>query len=158
MNVLFQLILPRKRVTDTDTRKTAYSKIKNPWPRSECQLKGQCHEIFDFWFFSWISFPQASEYTIMAISNFFENSRCTALPRAEFFIEPPPDTQQKRRQGERGIGVTRGSYLLLTSPPPPFPPTHCAPAALSKAALSGHAPPLIVHSHGQKSVIFRKSG
>ncbi len=38
-------------------------------------LKGQCHEIFDFWFFSWISFPQASEYTIMAISNFFENSR-----------------------------------------------------------------------------------
>jgi hypothetical protein len=23
-----------------------------------CHLKGQCHEIFDFWFFSWISFPQ----------------------------------------------------------------------------------------------------
>ncbi len=38
-------------------------------------LKGQCHGIFDFWFFSWISFPQASEYTITAISNFFENSR-----------------------------------------------------------------------------------
>ncbi len=37
-------------------------------------LKGQCHEVFDFWFFSWISFPQASEYTITAISNFFENS------------------------------------------------------------------------------------
>jgi hypothetical protein len=38
-------------------------------------LKGQCHEIFCFWFFSWISFPQASEYTIGAVSNFFENSR-----------------------------------------------------------------------------------
>ncbi len=38
-------------------------------------LKGQCHEIFDFWFFSWISFPQAPEYSIRAISNFFENSR-----------------------------------------------------------------------------------
>jgi hypothetical protein len=38
-------------------------------------LKGQCHEIFDFWFFSWISFPQASEYTTTAISNFFENLR-----------------------------------------------------------------------------------
>ena len=38
-------------------------------------LKGQCHEIFDFWFFSWISFPQASEYTTTAISNFFENSQ-----------------------------------------------------------------------------------
>ncbi len=38
-------------------------------------LKGQCHDIFRFWFFSSISFPQASEYTITAISNFFENSR-----------------------------------------------------------------------------------
>ncbi len=38
-------------------------------------LKGQCHEIFDLWFFSWISFPQAPECTITAISNFFENSR-----------------------------------------------------------------------------------
>ncbi len=38
-------------------------------------LKGQWHEIFDFWFFSWISFPQAPEYTIRAVSNFFENSR-----------------------------------------------------------------------------------
>ncbi len=38
-------------------------------------LKGQCHEIFDFWFFSRISFPQAPEYTIRVVSNFFENSR-----------------------------------------------------------------------------------
>ncbi len=38
-------------------------------------LKGQCHEIFCFWFFSWISVPQAPEYTIRAVSNFFENSR-----------------------------------------------------------------------------------
>ncbi len=37
-------------------------------------LKGQCHEIFNFWFFSWISFPQAPEYTIKFVSNFFENS------------------------------------------------------------------------------------
>ena len=28
----------------------------------EVSLKGQCHEIFDFWFFSSISFPQAYEY------------------------------------------------------------------------------------------------
>ncbi len=38
-------------------------------------LKRQCHEIFCFWFFSWISFPQAPEYTIKAVSNFFENLR-----------------------------------------------------------------------------------
>ncbi len=33
-------------------------------------LKGQCHEIFCYWFFSWISFPQAPEYTIRTVSNF----------------------------------------------------------------------------------------
>ncbi len=39
-------------------------------------LKGQCHEIFDFcFFFSWISFPQAPEYTNRAVWNFLENSR-----------------------------------------------------------------------------------
>ncbi len=38
-------------------------------------LKGLCHKIFCFWFFSWISFPQAPEYTIRAVSNFLENSR-----------------------------------------------------------------------------------
>ncbi len=38
-------------------------------------LKGQCHEIFCCWFFSWISFPPAPEYPIRIVSNFFENSR-----------------------------------------------------------------------------------
>jgi hypothetical protein len=38
-------------------------------------LKGQCHEIFCFWFFLWISFPPAPEYPIRTISNFFQKSR-----------------------------------------------------------------------------------
>ncbi len=38
-------------------------------------LKGQCHEIFRFWFFSSISFHPAPEYPIRTVSNFFENSR-----------------------------------------------------------------------------------
>ncbi len=38
-------------------------------------LKGQCHEIFCFLFFSWISFPPAPEYHIRTVLNFFENSR-----------------------------------------------------------------------------------
>ncbi len=38
-------------------------------------LKGQCHEIFCFWFFSWISFPPAPKYSIKTVSNFFEHSR-----------------------------------------------------------------------------------
>ncbi len=42
---------------------------------TRCHLKRQCHEIFCFWFFSWISFPPAPEYSIKTVSNFFENSR-----------------------------------------------------------------------------------
>jgi hypothetical protein len=44
-------------------------------------VKGQCHKIFCFWFFS--CFPPAPEYLIRTVSNFFEirgdirNSRCT---------------------------------------------------------------------------------
>ncbi len=46
------------------------------FPQFQCHLKGQCHEIFCFWFFSWITFPQAPDNnTRIIISNFFENSR-----------------------------------------------------------------------------------
>jgi hypothetical protein len=38
-------------------------------------FKGRCHEIFCFWFFSWISCPTAPEYSIKTVSNFFENLR-----------------------------------------------------------------------------------
>ncbi len=37
-------------------------------------LKGQCHKIFCFRFFSWITFPQAPGNNFRVISNFFENS------------------------------------------------------------------------------------
>ncbi len=42
-------------------------------------LKGQCHEIFCFRFFSWITFPQAPENNIRIVSNFFANSRRYSL-------------------------------------------------------------------------------
>ncbi len=38
-------------------------------------LKGTVSRDFCFWFFTWISFPPAPEYSIKTISNFFENSR-----------------------------------------------------------------------------------
>ncbi len=38
-------------------------------------LKGVWHEIFNFRFFSWMSVPQASKYSIGAFLNFFENWR-----------------------------------------------------------------------------------
>ncbi len=70
---------------------------------------------------------------------FFAKSCCcyTALLKAEFFIEPPPDTQRKGRRGERGTGVARGSYLSLTSLPS-SPPRH-ASVAPPAATLSGLA-------------------
>ncbi len=44
-------------------------------PIMKMQLKGQCHEIFCFWFFSSISFPPTPENPIWTVSNFFEISR-----------------------------------------------------------------------------------
>ncbi len=38
-------------------------------------LKGQCQEIFRFWFFSSISFPPSPKYPIKTVLNFFEHSR-----------------------------------------------------------------------------------
>jgi hypothetical protein len=35
-------------------------------------LKGQCHEIFRFWFFSSVSFPPAPEYPIRTVRRFAE--------------------------------------------------------------------------------------
>jgi hypothetical protein len=40
------------------------------FPQYTFILKGQCHEIFDFRFSTWIRFPQAPDYTIRAVSNF----------------------------------------------------------------------------------------
>ncbi len=39
------------------------------------KLKGTVSRVLCFWFFSWISFPQAPDYTSRAVLNFFENSR-----------------------------------------------------------------------------------
>ncbi len=44
-------------------------------PKSPHILKRQCHEIFCFWFFSWIIFPQAPENNTGSFRFFFENSR-----------------------------------------------------------------------------------
>ncbi len=43
-------------------------------PRNR-HLKGQCHEIFRFMFFSWITFTQSTDNNIKIISKLFENSR-----------------------------------------------------------------------------------
>jgi hypothetical protein len=55
--------------------RTKNCRIKIPFLFVVNDLKGQCHEIFRFWFFSSISFPPAIEYPIRTVSNFFKNSR-----------------------------------------------------------------------------------
>jgi hypothetical protein len=35
--------------------------------KKQLLLKGQCHEIFNFRFSTWISFPQAPDYIIRAV-------------------------------------------------------------------------------------------
>ncbi len=55
-----------------------YISLDLKWTRlgTDIQLKGQCHEIFDFWFFHKSVSPKPlSIYTIRAVSNCFENSR-----------------------------------------------------------------------------------
>ncbi len=44
-------------------------------PSRNVRLKGQCHEIFCFWFFHESVSPPAPEYPIRTVSNFFENSQ-----------------------------------------------------------------------------------
>ncbi len=59
------------------------------------------------------------------------------------------------------MGVTRGSYLLLTSLSPPPPPSSPRIARLLHCLglrYQNTPPPPIVHPHGQKLVIFRKDG
>ncbi len=45
------------------------------FPAAHCLFKGTVSRDFRLLVFSWISFPQTPEYTIRAVSNFFQNSR-----------------------------------------------------------------------------------
>ena len=69
---------------------------------------------------------------------------CTALPKAEFFIEPPLDTQRKERQGERGMWVAMSCYLPHATPPfpsPPPPPRICHTACCHVIRISWRETP-----------------
>ncbi len=57
------------------------------------------------------------------ISQYFESCFLFCTATCEIFIEPPPDTQRTERQGERGIWVAMGCYLLHVTPLPPPPPS-----------------------------------
>ncbi len=66
--------------------------------KKNLSLKGQCHEIFCFWFFSWISFPPAPKYSIKTVSNFFaEIFTAQGLPP----VSTTPVANGKKLQSEK---------------------------------------------------------
>jgi hypothetical protein len=69
------ITVPLFRTIENLLKEASYSiihlplyRIGKPWH----ELKGQCHEIFDFRFFSMNQFLQAPEYLIRALQFFFE--------------------------------------------------------------------------------------
>jgi len=75
--------------------------IKTGFVRS-VPLKGQCHEIFDFRFSTWISFPQAPDYTIRVVSNFFASQGA-----------PPVSTTNEKLENEKSSIRKNFSLFLL---------------------------------------------
>ncbi len=57
-------------------------------------LKGQCHDIFCFWFFSWISFPPAPEYPIRTVkfSEIFTSKGAPTVSATPVVNLPPVST------------------------------------------------------------------
>jgi hypothetical protein len=69
-----------KGIVSRDSNFTTFIKFCEVTPVHSCvrlcfALKGQCHKIFCFRFFSWIIFPQAFEIIIRIISNVYKNFR-----------------------------------------------------------------------------------
>ena len=91
-------------------------------------LKGQCHEIFCFRFFSWIIFPQAPKNSMRFISNFFKNS----LRYSQ--VEVLHRYQRHRRQichryQRHGRQILPPDPLVLLTPVANLPPVSTIPAA-----------------------------
>ncbi len=65
----------------SDGRPVSQGVCPSLWPRTRgsdanpAYLKGQCHDIFCFWFFSWISSPKLLSIPLGPFRIFFEKSR-----------------------------------------------------------------------------------
>ncbi len=99
-------------------------------------LKGQCHEIFCFLFFSCISFPPAPEYHIMTVLNFFENSRRYSQAKVHHRYQRHRRQichrcQRHRRQIATGVNDTGGKLPpVSTTPAANLPPVSTTPVAI----------------------------
>jgi hypothetical protein len=86
------------------------------------------------------------------------SGECTALHRVEFLSNPRRIHSEEEDEEKEEQGLPRA--LICCSPTsPPFPPHTLRACCIAWGCdIRTYPPPLIVRSHGQKSVIFRKSG
>ncbi len=76
------------------------------WPRESSLLlflKGQCHEIFCFWLFSWIIFSPAPEYPIRTVSEIFASQGAPPVSTTPTGVN---DTGDKIGAGINDTGCT----------------------------------------------------
>jgi hypothetical protein len=66
-------------------------------------LKGQCHKIFDFWFSTWISFPQAPDYMSVPLGrlNFFHKFADIFAAQGAPLVSLTPVANGKNLQSEK---------------------------------------------------------
>jgi len=138
-------------------------------------LKGQCHEIFCFRFFSWISFPQALEYTIRAVSNFFENSRRYSQLKVDHRYQRHRGVNDAGGKIAAGINDTGGKFasgikrhrrqilpsvsLVLLTPVANLPLVSAIPAAnLPPVSTTPVANCHLYQRHAQLCLIGEKGG
>ncbi len=90
--------------------------------------KGQCHEIFCFLFFSWISFTPTPEYHIRTVLIFFENSRRYSQAKVHHRYQRHRRHICHRYQRHRWQILPSFSLVLLI-PVANLPPVSTIPAA-----------------------------
>ena len=96
-------------------------------------LKGQCHKIFCFRFFSYITFPQAPDNNIRIISNFFENFRRYSQVKVHHQYQRHRWQRHRQQDCHRYQRHRRKIFppfsLVLLIPAAKLPPVSTIPAA-----------------------------
>jgi hypothetical protein len=82
----------------------------------------------------------------------FLQTLCVQLPTSLFYIERDPHSRTEI--GERDTLVVHKNEATVAWPEAIV----CHKPRRQSGVIKAHPSPLIVHSHGQKSVVFRKSG
>jgi hypothetical protein len=82
------------------------------------KFKGTESQDFGFWFFSWISFPPAPEYSIRTVSNFFEKSRRYSQVKVHYWHQRHRwqiCNRCQRRRWQISTGLNETGWKFATS-------------------------------------------